>query len=106
MTHVLGQVPAGPFSLHKPRLEACGVNGQVWLWQCFCMLGKCLRLLQYDVLRAQEDYEHEQLAKETQAQREKKEATAEKNPREAGAQKHAERREPRLQDLNDILNRG
>ena len=54
-----------------------------------------LRLLQYDVLRAQEDYEHEQLAKETQAQREKKEAVAEKN-REKRELKNMRKEENRL----------
>ena len=38
-----------------------------------------LRLLQYEVLRAAEDYEHEKLAQESKAAREKKELVAEKN---------------------------
>lgn len=43
------------------------------------LFGNFLRLVQYEVLRAAEDHEHEKLAQETQAQREKKEAAAERN---------------------------
>lgn len=57
-----------------------------------------LRLLQYDVLRAAEDYEHEKLAQETQAQREKKEAAAEKNreKRELTRMRKEENRTPEV----------